>query len=187
MKFSEFTYERPSVKTFIEAFEIQLSVFKNADSFAEQKSAILSINELRSDFDSMGSLASVRHSIDTKNNYYEEENTFFDNNYPELTSYINDYYRALLVSPFRKDLEAEFGKQLFVIAELSLKSFEPEIIEDLKIENKLDSQYRKIKAQAIIEFEGKEYNLSSISPLELSKNRTTRKGAAEAKWALKNG
>ncbi|MCH2023379.1 MAG: M3 family oligoendopeptidase [Saprospiraceae bacterium] len=184
MKFSEYTYERPSVKTFIEAFEIELSNFKNAKNYLEQKSAILSINELRSDFDSMGSLASVRHSINTKDNYYEEENNFFDDNYPELTSYINDYYRALLISPYRTELETEFGRQLFVIAELRLKSFEPEIIEDLKVENKLDSQYRKIKAQAIIEYDGKEYNLSSISPLELSKNRTIRKGAAEAKWAF---
>ena len=184
MKFSEYTYERPSVDNFKSAFVKQLEIFKTAKSIKEQEESILAINEIRSDFDSMYSLASVRHSIDTKDAFYEEENGFFDNNYPELTKYINDYYRALLVSPFRSQLEVKFGKQLFVIAELRLKSFEPAIIEDLKAVNNLDTQYRKIKAQAVIEFEGKEYNLSSISPVELSKDRATRKGAAEAKWAF---
>lgn len=182
MKFSDFTYERPSVNSFKEKFIAQLAAFKAAQTFEQQKNAILSINELRSDFDSMYSLASVRHSIDTKNSFYEEENDFFDNNYPELNKHINDYFRALLISPFKAELEAEFGNQLFVIAELSLKSFEPAIVEDLKAENKLDTQYRKIKAQAVIEFDGEEYNLSSIGPLESVKDRDARKRACEAKW-----
>ncbi len=184
MKFSDFTYKRPSIETFKEAIIAQLYSFKAAKNLSEQKKAILAINQLRSDFDSMYSLASVRHSINTKDAFYEGENDFFDQNYPELTKHVNDYFRALLVSPFRTELEAEFGKQLFVIAELQLKTFEPDIVEDLKEENKLDSQYRKIKAQAIIEFEGKEYNLSSISPLELSEDPDVRKRATEAKWAF---
>lgn len=184
MKFKDFVYERPNVDFFKNAIIQEVSNFKNAKTIAEQKKTILAINELRSNFDSMYSLASVRHSIDTRNDFYEKENTFFDNSYPELTEHINDYFRALLLSPFRKELEQEFGKQLFTIAELRLKTFEPQIVEDLKEENKLDSQYRKIKAQAIIEFEGKEYNLSSIGLLELSENRATRKAVAEAKWAF---
>lgn len=184
MKFKDFVYERPNVDDFKNSIIQEIANFKNAKSIADQKKVILAINELRSNFDSMYSLASVRHSIDTRDDFYEKENNFFDNSYPELTEHINNYFRALLLSPFRKELEQEFGKQLFTIAELRLKTFEPQIVEDLKEENKLDSQYRKIKAQAIIEFEGKEYNLSSIGALELSENRATRKGAAEAKWAF---
>lgn len=184
MKFSDFTYKRPSVEAFKNSFIAELQTFHDAKTFEAQKEAILAINQLRSDFDSMYSLATVRHSIDTKDAYYEGENDFFDNSYPELNEHTNNYFRALLASSFRKELEAEFGPQLFTISELRLKSFEPAIVEDLKEENKLDSQYRKIKAQAVIEFEGKEYNLSSISPLESSKDRATRKRASEAKWAF---
>ena len=81
-------------------------------------------------------------------------------------------------------MEEEWGSQLFVIADLSLKTFHPTILEDLQKENKLVSDYNKIKAKAEIEFEGKKYNLSSIIPLEASKDRTIRKAAAEAKWAF---
>lgn len=182
MKFSDFTYERPSIQVFKEDFLQNLQIFREAKTFQDQKKAIIAINKLRSDFDSMYSLASVRHSIDTTDRFYEGENDFFDDNYPELNGQINDYFRALLASPFKKELEEEFGKQLFVIAELRLKTFEPSIVDDLKEENKLDSQYRKIKAQALIKFDNQEYNLSSISPLEMSKDRALRKRATEAKW-----
>ena len=182
MKFSDFTYERPSIQLFKGDFIKHLQQFKDAQTFNDQKEAILAINKLRSDFDSMYSLASVRHSIDTTDRFYEDENDFFDDNYPELNEHINDYFLALLNSPFRSELEKTFGRQLFVIAELRLKTFEPTIVEDLKEENRLDSQYRKIKAQAVVEFDGEEYNLSSISPLELSQDQDIRKRATEAKW-----
>ena len=81
-------------------------------------------------------------------------------------------------------MEKKWGSQLFVIADLSLKTFQPTILEDLQKENKLISNYNKIKAIAEIEFEGKKYNLSTIIPLENSKSRPSRKAAAEAKWTF---
>ena len=184
MKFTEYKYERPDLESFKNQFQKQLQVFTEATLIEHQIAAIESIDALRSEVDSMYSLASVRHSIDTQDRFYETENNFFDNNYPELNEYINRYYRALLDSKFRTALENKYGSQLFVIADLRLKSFEPAIIDDLKEVNKLDSQYKKIKAQAKIEYRENTYNLSSISPLELSEDRQVRKGASEAKWSF---
>lgn len=181
-KFDSFAYQRPDTNQFKQSFAEHLTAFKTATNLKAQLSAIRAINQLRSDFDSMYSLASVRHSIDTTDPFYEAENAFFDTHYPALTEHINDYFRALLDAPNRAELEEKLGKQLFAIAELRLKTFEPAIISLLQEENKLDSKYRKIKAQAVIEFEGKEYNLSSIGPLELSQDRATRQRASEAKW-----
>ena len=73
---------------------------------------------------------------------------------------------------------------MFTIAELSLKTFEPVILEDLQKENKLSSDYVKLKASATISFQGKEYNLASLSPFEISKDRSIRKAATDAKWAF---
>lgn len=181
-KFDSFAYQRPDTEQFKKTFSEHLSTFKAAKEVAEQLQAIRAINQLRSDFDSMYSLASVRHSIDTTDPFYEAENAFFDTHYPTLAEHINDYFRALLHAPNREALEAKLGKQLFAIAELRLKTFEPTIVSLLQEENKLDSQYRKIKAQAVIKFEGQEYNLSSIAPLELSKDRDTRRRASQVKW-----
>jgi len=182
MKFEEYTYTRPEIDALKDELQQLVHQFKQATDADAQYEVILAVNKLREKLDSMYSLASIRHSINTNDAFYEEEKNFFDSNLPELQEYINQYYKALVDSKFRSELEQKVGEHLFNIADLRLKSFEPAIVEDLKEENKLDTQYRKIKAQAKIEFEGEEYNLSSISPLEQSKDRSTRKKATAAKW-----
>jgi len=182
MKFSDYAYQRPDLQSFKSSFQEVLNQFINAPNVEQQAKLLQELNALRVDFDTMASICSIRHSINTNDKFYESENQFFDEHYPETAELINDYYRALLTSTFRKDLETTFGNQLFVLAELSLKTFEPEILQDLKDENKEGTAYNQLKARAKIEFKGQTYNLSSISPLELDLDRNTRKEAQDAKW-----
>jgi oligoendopeptidase F len=182
MKFNDYSYQRPDLQSFKSSFQEVLNQFINAPNVEQQAKLLQEINALRVDFDTMASICSIRHSINTNDKFYETENQFFDEHYPETAELINDYYRALLTSTFRKDLETTFGNQLFVLAELSLKTFEPEILQDLKDENKEGTAYNQLKARAKIEFRGQTYNLSSISPLELDLDRNTRKEAQDAKW-----
>jgi M3 family oligoendopeptidase len=182
MKFSDYAYQRPELQSFKSSFQQGLDQFINASNAEQQVKLVHELNALRVEFDSMATISSIRHSINTNDKFYETENQFFDEHYPETAALINDYYRALLTSPFRKELEAELGNQLFVLAELSLKTFEPEILQDMKDENKEGTAYNQLKARAKIEFRGQTYNLSSISPLELDPDRSTRKEAQDAKW-----
>jgi len=182
MKFNDYNYQRPDLQSFKSNFQEGLDKFINASNAEFQANLIQELNALRVEFDSMATICSIRHSIDTNDKFYDSENQFFDEHYPETAELINDYYRALLKSPFRNDLEEKFGKQVFVLAELSLKTFEPEILQDMKDENKEGTAYNQLKARAKIEFRGQTYNLSSISPLELDPDRTTRKEAQDAKW-----
>jgi M3 family oligoendopeptidase len=182
MKFENYAYTRPELDFFKKRFRETLSKFSNAAAAEEQALVLQEINNLRVEFDSQATISSIRHSVNTNDKFYETENQFYDEHYPEITELINAYYRALLKSPFRTALEEKFGKQLFILAELNLKTFEPAILDDLKEENKEATAYNQLKARAKIEFRGKFYNLSSISPLELDKDRETRKEAQEAKW-----
>jgi M3 family oligoendopeptidase len=182
MKFNDYSYQRPDLQSFKSNFQESLDKFINASNAELQANLIQELNALRVEFDSMATICSIRHSVDTNDKFYETENQFFDEHYPETAELINDYYRALLKSPFRNELETRFGKQVFVLAELSLKTFEPEILQDMKDENKEGTAYNQLKARAKIEFRGQTYNLSSISPLELDPDRATRKEAQDAKW-----
>ncbi len=184
MKFENFRYERPIMASFEEEFTRLLDAFANAETFEEQKDLFEKINSIRKQFSTMYNICHIRHTIDTADQFYEKENSFFDTNNPTVAALTNRFYRLLLDSRFRSELEAFWGQQLFVIAELSLKTFEPVILEDLQAENKLVSDYVKVKAAAKIKFRGEEYTIPALLPLETSQDRETRKAAAEAKWAF---
>lgn len=182
MTFNDFPYVRPDFEAFSQKFQATLADFEKADSPAAQSQALERLNAQRDEFATMYNLCYIRHTSDTRDPFYEAENEYFDACLPSFEDLTNRFYRALLAAPFREWLEKEHGKQLFTFAEVSLKTFHPNILEDLQQENTLSTEYTKIKAQAKIEFDGATYNLSSIHPLELSDDRDTRRRAAFAKW-----
>lgn len=184
MKFSEFQYKRPNIKELETCFDELLRDFNNAESLESQSSVMEKINELRNEFESMSQIVGIRHTIDTTDKYYEEEQTFFDENTPIYQGLVSNYYSSLVNSKFRTGLEDKWGKQLFNIAELTIKTFSPEIIEDLQLENKLSSEYTKLMASAKIMFEGEERNLSQLAPFQISTDRDMRVKANKSKYGF---
>lgn len=184
MKFEEYQYERPEMVDFSTRFESLLNQFKEAPDLATQNQLFSQINEMRTEFMSMYNICYIRHTVDTANEFYEKENAFFDQEMPAYEGLNTQFYRLLLESKFRKELEAKWGSQLFTIAELSLKTFKPAILQDMQEENRLSSEYVKLKASAKINFKGKEHNLSSIYVEETGPDRDSREAAAKAKWAF---
>jgi len=180
--FEDFTYERPDMETFSNRFEALLQEFEEAGSAAAQKRIFSQLNDMRTELLTMYNLCHIRHTMDTQDEFYEAENDFFDQQMPSFQALVTRLYQVVLDSPFREELEKSWGAQFFRVAELSLKTFIPEILEDLREENRLSSEYIKLKATARIEFQGEEYNLSSIQKLEVNPDRQTRREAAEAKW-----
>jgi M3 family oligoendopeptidase len=161
-------------------FEKLLKEFDQTEAFAAQDLIMAKINNLRNEFESMESLVYIRHSIDTTDEFYEKENDYFDEVSPLYEGLVHKYYQSLVNSKYRESLEEKWGKQLFRIAELKLKTFSPEIIEDLQTENKLASQYTKLRASAKILFEGEERNLPQMEPFMEAKDRDLRKKAQQA-------
>ncbi|MCB9285768.1 MAG: M3 family oligoendopeptidase [Lewinellaceae bacterium] len=184
MTFEHFQYERPQFDRFSASFREELSHFRQASSAEEQGEALARINGLRNEFTSMYNICHIRHTMDTRDEFYEKENEYFDRQMPAYEGLVNDFYKVLMQSPFRPSLEEKWGRQLFTIAELSLKTFDESVIGLLQEENKLSSEYTKLKAKARIDFRGEEHNLSSIVRYEMDKDRTVRKQATEAKWAF---
>ncbi len=180
LSFKEYTYQRPDLEQFKEKFQGLLTRFEGAGSLDDQNQAISAINRLRNEFETMATLVHIRHSMDTTAEYYERENDYFDETGPIYEGFIDQYYRLLVASRHRPALEEKWGPQLFRIAELKLKTFSPEIVEDLQQENKLSSQYTKLRASAKILFEGEVRNLSQMSPFLQSPDREKRKRAQEA-------
>ncbi|MFW5842111.1 MAG: M3 family oligoendopeptidase, partial [Bacillota bacterium] len=180
MKFQDYTYERPNMELYVATFKEALEQFKDAKTVDAQEAAMDTINKLRFDFETMQTLTSIRHSVDTKDEFYDKEKDFFDENSPTFVQLNNLFYEALSSARFEKELRKRKGALLFKQAEQSLRTFSDTILEDLKKENALTSQYQKLLASAEIEFEGEIRNLSQMAPFAQSKDRDTRKAASQA-------
>ncbi len=179
VKFKDYKYERPDLSKITDEFNLLLDKFTEAKSYEDQSKILKEINRLRNYVDTMGTLVFIRHSIDTEDEYYAKENDFIDENKPRFENLVSKFYKELINSKFRDDLEKEWGKQVFTLAELQLQVFSEEIIEDLIKENKLITEYDKLIASAKLPFEGETRNLSQMRPFMESKDRNVRKSAAE--------
>lgn len=182
MKFSDFSYQRPDMTAMQEQFTALLTQFDNATSMQQQNDLMKQINKLRANFDTMWNIALIRYNIDTTNADYEAEQNYFDEQLPVFDGLKSQFYRSLVASKFKKELSELWGSQLFDIAEATIKTFSPEVLEDLKKENKLISSYTKLKASAKVEFNGETLNLAGMEPFMQSEDRAIRKAASAAKW-----
>ncbi|MBM7619219.1 M3 family oligoendopeptidase [Bacillus tianshenii] len=184
MQFHEYQYHRPDMAIIEKDFNELLEKFESAESFEVQDRAMAEINELRSEFESMRQLVQIRHTVDTTDGFYQEEKSFFDMAGPSYKGLITKYYHALTSSKYRNQLEEKWGSQLFALADSELKTFSPDVLEDLQEENKLVSEYVKLLASAKIQVEGEEKNLSQLAPYLQSKDRNVRKRSNEAKYSF---
>ncbi len=164
MKFSEMPYKRPDPEQIKRSFRDYTEQLKNAKSYEEAKAVFLAYEEWYKIDSTTSTLAYVRQSIDTRDEFYNGEKDFWDEVGPELEEYEQAWNEALTESPFRKDFEAEYGELLFMKAEMEKKTFSPEIVEDMQKENELVGEYDDLIASAQIPFEGGVYTLSQMEP-----------------------
>ena len=179
MNFNDYKYERIDIDAVKKQFEELIGSFSKADSAEKQCEIMDKVINLRNHIDTMITLVSIRHSINTADDFYDKENDYCDEISPLLYGFTTDFYEALVTSKFRKELEDKYGKFLFDQAECSLKTFNEEVIPQLQEENKLSSKYDKLIASAKIPFDGEERTLSQMAPYTQSKDRNVRKDAAK--------
>ena len=184
MKFSQMKYTRPDIEAAKNKLASLTEKLKGASSYEQAREAFVEVDRFKRNLATQSTLASVRHSIDTRDEFYDNEVQFFNEKTPEVEEYFQAFMFALLGSSFRKELSDEFGEIVFINAELELKTFSPEIIPELQRENELVQQYHKLLASAKIPFEGKIYTVSQMTPFKNDADDKRRLAAwqAEGQW-----
>lgn len=173
-------YERIDVASLGQTYDELTSKVKSAKEATDVFSAIEQHEKQSSHFATMANIAYIRHSINTEDKFYDDENTYYDENGPVLQEKTTAFLTALLDSEFRKDIEAKYGNLVFKNLEMELKCFSPEVIPLLQKENKLVSDYQKLIASAQIDFKGEKLNISQLGVYKVDKDRNVRKAAIEA-------
>ncbi len=184
MKFSDMPYERPDLEAAKAELTRLTEQLRTAETY-EQAKAVFEASEVLSDrIYTQGTLVSIRHSIDTRDEFYDKEESFWNNASPELAAYTQNFLMAMLQSPFRREFEADYGALMFINAEISLKAFSPDIIPEMQQENELTQRYEKLLASAQIPFEGGVYTLAQMSLFKTDASDERRSAAwrAEGQW-----
>ena len=188
LKFTEMPYTRPDMeaaKTLAATLTARLT---EAPDYAAAKAVFLEYQTAHKHLMTLCTLAEIRNSIDTRDEFYDAEVKYINAAMPVVQEYAQGFTAALLRSPFRADFEAEYGDLMFVNAEIALKSFSPEIIPEMQAENDLTMAYQKLIASAQIPFEGGTYTLSQLTPFKSDPDDARRLAAwcAEGQWYKDN-
>lgn len=188
MKFSQMPYTRPDGEAAKQRLAELTRQLKAAATYQEARAVFLTQQEEAKHLDTAATLSSIRHSIDTRDVFYDEEEKFWNSFSPELEEYEQAFKAAMMDGPFRGEFAEEFGDLMFINAELARKSFSPEIIGELQQENELIQDYEKLLASAQIPFEGKAYTLSQLTPFKSDADDDRRLAAwkAEGQWYKDN-
>lgn len=180
MKVSEMPYERITVEYAKEQTDKIIAKIKAAKSAEDLKAARDEYNKMSEEVETACSLANCRFTLNTRDEFYNAEMDYYDNAMPLFSEIENEYKKAMLDSPCRAEAEKLINPRVFKGFEMSLKTFSPEVIEDLQQENALVTKYSKFMGELAFEFEGEKMPLSVLRGKLEDDSREVRKKAAEA-------
>ena len=181
MKVSELKYERLTLEEFAQEIQTIIEDVKKAASADQVMAARNRCNDLYIRLETAQALSYMRYSINTADEFYLAEKDYYDEMGPQAQNYLLEYTKAMLATPFRKELE-ESGQIIplvFRSYEVELKSMSHEIIEDMIEENKVVSQYSQLMASMEFEFRGEKLPRPMLMKYAKSPDRATRKEAYE--------
>ena len=127
MKFSEMPYTRVDIKELEKAYQDLIERAKAAKSGEELFAIHQEYYKVTGEANSNYTIASIRHDIDTTDEFYEKENDYYDEILPTWQNYDVAYSRVLYESPFRDYMESKIGKVVFKNIEISLKAFDEKL------------------------------------------------------------
>ena len=114
MKFTDYKYEHMD----IEALQAQLKgiceKLKNAASYEEFKNAFVELDDVNKYINTNQTLVEVRHTVDTRDEYYTQENDFLNEMLPVLKEDIVNCNKAVMASSFVSELKKEVPETYFL-------------------------------------------------------------------------
>ena len=179
MKFKDMPYARVDFEQVKENLKQLMDALKIAKDGEEQFEIHKKFYELNDKVQTQVTLCSIRHTLDTTDAFYEEEQNYYDRQVPEYSQLCVDYQKILFESPYRKTLEEKIGEVAFKNMEIAMKSVSEEIIPLMQEENTLVTEYEKLLASAKIPWGEETLNLSLLTPYLKHKDAKIRREAQE--------
>lgn len=178
--FSTLEYVRPDFEL-LEKESIKMAEeIRQADKYEQIKDVLERREKLNSSIDTMATIAYIRNTLNTTDEFYESEIEFIDERGAAATVKKAEVSKALLESRFREEMIKDLGKEYLVAEQRFVDQFKEELVPFMQQEAKLTTRYQKLMATAQIDFDGQILNLYGIQKYFENPDREVRKGAFKA-------
>ncbi|MCL1964276.1 MAG: M3 family oligoendopeptidase [Firmicutes bacterium] len=180
--FSQLPYARPDTGAFKASYRGAIERLRKAAAYPEARAAYKAQEDIHRKLNTLQTIVSIRNTMDTKDAFYDAENTFFNEEMAKFMPLIKEANEALLASPFRPEFEREFGRQLFTLLAIGVKTQDEAIVPDLIEESELCETFKKITAGCQAVFMGETRNFYGLLKYMENPDRNVRR-AAYIQWA----
>ena len=120
-RFSTLEYKRPDLDAYRAKLKDWKAAIEHAESYEALRTLLLEMDRENCELSTQYSIANIRHTLNTRDEFYETEVAYLDDTLPTLGGEEVALSEAIASSPFRPDIEKEFGKQYFVSIDLQKK------------------------------------------------------------------
>lgn len=174
MKVSEIEYKRIEIEKINQIYLLNTKKIKNAKTLNEVLVARNEIVNANVELETYFSLAYIRWSINTADEFYKGEKRYYEENIPKLSTAKTEYITAMLNSNFKEELKKRLPETLFPLFENELISSSPKI-EDLRVEESgYADEYSNFMSSLLIEYNGEKIPLTILKKYMSDENREIR-------------
>ncbi len=181
-KFAELQYVRPDMEKIFARGSGDIAVLKEAKSYEEFRNAYMDYVEADTELETSKTIAHVRNTINLLDEFYEAEMVYFNSQMPKYEILKKEMGEVIVASPFKAEMEKEFGAILIQNMEAQKQLSDESIVDDQVKEAELVSRFMKTQAAATVEFKGEQIGNYGLLKIMQSTDRAERKEAFEA-WA----
>ena len=181
-KFAELQYVRPDMEKIFARVSGDIAVLKEAKNYEEFRNAYMDYVEADTELETSKTVAHIRNTINLLDEFYEAEMVYFNSQMPKYEILKKEMGEVIVASPFKAEMEKEFGAILIQNMEAQKQLSDESIVNDQVKEAELVSRFMKTQAAATVEFKGEQIGNYGLLKIMKSTDRAERKEAFEA-WA----
>ena len=181
-KFADLQYVRPDMEKVFARVSGDIAVLKEAKNYEEFRNAYMDYVEADTELETSKTIAHIRNTINLLDEFYEAEMVYFNSQMPKYEILKKEMGEVIVASPFKAEMEKEFGAILIQNMEAQKQLSDESIVDDQVKEAELVSRFMKTQAAATVEFKGEQIGNYGLLKIMQSTDRAERKEAFET-WA----
>lgn len=180
VKIKDMEYKRVLKEDSIAVIERCIAKIENAKSAQDILNAR---NEYNADSEVLGTMVRLAHTrlnLNSRDELYGAEMDYYNSALPEIQMYDIKFSKAFLASPYLEEAKKSLNPLVITMMELSLKTADERILEEMQKENALTTEYGKFVSELTYDFRGEKLTLGALRKYMQDNDRETRREAYNA-------